>query len=144
MKRHRFWFYFLSFTWGSIMTVIGVIVALTLIIAGHKPKRWGNCICFNIGHNWGGVSFGPVMIVDDRDSEFTKWHEHGHAIQSCILGPLFPFVIGIPSVVRWWYRRWLIMSERRKANELPDYDSIWFESDANFLGEQAKKIHNTK
>lgn len=144
MKRRRFWFYFLSFTWGSVMTVVGVIAALALIITGHKPKRWGNCICFNVGHNWGGVSFGPVMIVDDSDKEFTKWHEHGHAIQSCIFGPLFPLVIGIPSVVRWWYRKLIVMSGAKDLSELPNYYDIWFESDANFLGEQAKKIHNTK
>jgi hypothetical protein len=84
------------------------------------------------------------MIVDDSDKEFTKWHEHGHAIQSCIFGPLFPFIIGIPSVVRWWYRKLIVMSGVKDSNELPGYYDIWFESDANFLGEQAKKIHNTK
>jgi hypothetical protein len=33
---------------------------------------------------------------------------------------LFPFVIAIPSAIRYWYRNWALT----KGKELPDYDAI--------------------
>ena len=46
----------------------------------------------------GGISLGRTIFVGTQD-RFTSMHEHGHQIQSMILGPLYLFVIGIPSIV---------------------------------------------
>ena len=45
----------------------------------------------------GGISLGRTIFVGTQD-RFTSMHEHGHQIQSMILGPLYLFVIGIPSI----------------------------------------------
>ena len=105
MKFNKFLFYFLSFTWGCIMTVIGAIAAMVLIMAGYKPKKWGCCWYFEVGNGrWGGVNLGLVFVCNKNPSEHIKNHETGHAIQNCVFGPTMPFVIFIPSFVRYWYR----------------------------------------
>lgn len=126
-------FYTLSFTWGIIMTVIGLISAFALICAGYTPKRWGGCIYFNVGKNWGGVSLGIVFITDERDSTSTKNHEFGHSIQNCRYGLLMPFIVCIPSFIRYWYRE--IRIRKGLKNETP-YSAIWFEHEADVLGEK--------
>lgn len=125
-------FYILSFTWGLPMTLIGLISALVLICAGYKPKRWGGCIYFNVGKNWGGVELGLFFITDQRDSTHTKNHEFGHAIQNCWFGVLMPFLVCIPSAIRYWYRE--IRYNRKGITPPTKYDDIWFEGQATALG----------
>jgi hypothetical protein len=129
---NKFVFYLLSFTWGLLMTIIGLIVALILIIAGYKPEKYGYCLHFKIGNYWGGISLGLVFITDKTPSKHTKNHEHGHSIQNCYWGILFPFVIAIPSVVRYWYRE--LKYYRKGKAPTTDYDAIWFEGDATKRG----------
>lgn len=129
---NNFLFYLLSFTWGLPMTLIGLIVALVLVITGHKPKKHGYCLHFEIGDNWGGVNLGIIFITDKTSDDDTKNHEHGHAFQNCYWGLLFPFVIAIPSVVRYWYREFKYYKKGKTPTT--DYDSIWFEGDATKRG----------
>lgn len=129
---NKFKFYFLSFTWGLPMTLIGLIAALGLIVVGHKPKKYGYCLHFEVGGNWGGVNFGIVFITSKAPSTHTKNHEHGHGIQNCYWGFLFPFAIAIPSVVRYWYRE--LKYYRKGKLPTTEYDSAWFEGDASKRG----------
>ena len=144
MIRNKFLFYFLSFTWGLPMTLIGCIVAVVLLAIGHKPQKWGYCYYFEVGRGWGGLELGPIFLVSKTAIDKTKSHELGHGFQNCIWGVLFPFVIAIPSAIRYWYRKWLVKSGRKKASELPDYDSIWFEGQATSLGKEFMDWYNTK
>lgn len=123
-------FYFLNIVWGFPMNIIGSIVAIGLLIVGKHPTCYGGCLCFTAGRDWGGVSFGLVMVVSDRSSELTKNHELGHAVQNAIYGVFMPFIVSIPSAIRYWYRRC------RDPDTLPPYDSIWFEGQATKLGEK--------
>ena len=139
----KFLFYFLSFTWGLPLTLIGLLVSSYLILIGYRPKRYGLCWCFNIGKDWGGLNLGLVFLTDQRDDLSTKTHEHGHGVQNCIFGPLMLIVVCIPSVVRYWYREWLVRSGIKKYSELSDYDSVWFEGSATKLGEYIIKEYDT-
>ena len=131
MVRNRTTFYVLSFTWGIIMTLVGCIVAATLLVAGYRPKAYGYCWHFEVGENWGGVSFGPVFLTCKNVSNSTKNHEHGHALQNCAYGPAM-VCISIASAVRYWYREF---KYNRKGIVPPtDYDAVWFESDASEHG----------
>ena len=58
------------------------------------------------------------------------YHESGHGIQNLLFGPLMPFVVSIPSAIRYWYREYLMKVKKIKCWNLPDYDSIWFEGTA--------------
>lgn len=123
-------FYLISFTWGLPMTLIGCIVAMALKAMGYKPKRYGYCWHFEVGENWGGINLGVVFITSKNPSTHTKNHEHGHALQNCYWGFMFPFVIGIPSLVRCWY---FMLTPNKKH---PPYDSIWFEGQATEWGDR--------
>lgn len=97
-------FYILSFTWGAIMSIIGGIVGLILTIMGHKPQRLGHIIYWQVGQGWGGVELGCFFICCKNCGNHTKWHEAGHGIQNTWFGPLMPFVICLPSCIRYWIR----------------------------------------
>lgn len=48
----------------------------------------------------GGISLGPFAYVSKRMNEPGICHEvDGHTVQSKILGPLYLFIIGIPSAI---------------------------------------------
>ena len=54
-------------------------------------------------------------------------------LQNIIWGPLMLFVISIPSLIRFWYIRYLY--KKCKSN-IPDYYSIWFEEQASRWGKE--------
>ena len=124
----------LSLTWGLPMTLIGLIVAIVLLIAGYKPNRNMYGYYFVVGKGWGGFNMGPISVVSEKPSRHTLNHEFGHSIQNCYLGPLLPFLVAIPSATRYWYREYLISYKNKKYSELPSYDSVWFEGTATSIG----------
>lgn len=123
-------FYFLSWTWGLPMTLIGALVMLVLIICGKKPKKWGYGYYVEVGKHWGGLNWGMFFLVNENPTKSVKSHEFGHGIQNCYFGFLMPFIVGIPSALRYWYR--VIRRKLGYKNTL--YDSIWFEKQASVLG----------
>ena len=128
-------FYLRSFTWGLPVNVGGAVVALGMLATGHKPKRFGNCISFEIGKGWGGGSLGIFLFA-------LKAHEHGHSIQNCYYGPLMPFLVNIPSSSRYWYRKAVHAIAPNKI--LSPYDSVWFEAEATRLGLARIRDRNRK
>lgn len=124
-------FYILSFTWGLPLTLVGLLVAAVLRIAGKRPKRWGYCYYFEVGKGWGGLELGLIFLTDSTPFEHTKCHEHGHAIQNCFFGPFMPFIVSIPSAIRYWWRHF--------TKATTPYDAIWFEGQATRLG---KKLYD--
>ncbi|GEM_PF-608585 len=133
------WFYILSFTWGGILSCMGLLVSFVMIITGHRPKKWGYCWYFEIGRkNWGGCEWGPVFLKDKHEGEHIKNHEFGHGIQNCFLGPFMIFLVSAPSSIRYWYRR---IKTRLGKPLKTAYDDIWFEGQATRLGtEKMQKI----
>ena len=104
MKINKSLYYILNCTWGCIMTFIGAVVALALLCVGKKPQRHAGSIYFNVGKSWGGVELGCFSLTDSNNSTHAKNHEFGHSLQNCLWGPLFPFVVCIPSAIRYWLR----------------------------------------
>ena len=132
---NKFLYYLLQFTWGLLMNIVGSLVFTFLIIFAHKkPKKFHNCWYISVGKRWGGLELGTFFLIDSGESASTKYHESGHAIQNIIWGPLFPFIIGIPSAIRYWYRK---LTPNKKH---PPYDSIWFEGQATKWGYELNGI----
>lgn len=104
MKISKPLYYVLNCTWGILMTGIGAVIALALMVAGHKPKRHAGSIYFNVGKSWGGAELGLFFLTDETDTESVKDHEFGHSLQNCLWGPLMPFVVCLPSAARYWLR----------------------------------------
>ena len=115
-----------------INTLIGIIVAIPLLILGKYKGKFCGQFVFAIGKEWGGFSIGLTMVVsnDCFGDEKIMQHEFGHSIQACIMGPLFIFLVAIPSTFRYWYRV-LHLTKLHSA-----YDDIWFEHEATYLGTQ--------
>ena len=143
MIRNKKLFYFLSFTWGLPMTLIGCLVTIVLLTTGHKPQKWGYCYYFEIGKNWGGLELGVFFLVNQGASSNLKSHELGHSMQNCWFGLLMPFLVCIPSAIRYWYREYLVKSGKKTYSELSDYDSIWFEGQASTFGTKFINWHNS-
>ena len=85
----------------------------SVIITGHKPYFMGPQMFFKFGTGWGGVNFGPIAIVCSNASINTEYHEAGHGLQNLIWGPLMPFVVSIPSAIRYWYRDWVYRKDKK-------------------------------
>ena len=110
-------FWLLSLTWGALMTLCGGVVALALLVTG-----------------WGGFELGAFFVVNKNPSLHILQHESGHGLQNIMLGVFMPFIVSIPSCIRYWWRECKI--RKGLGNTLPPYDRIWFEGWATRLGEK--------
>ena len=100
--------------------------------AKYRPYIFNQMVYFKAGGMfWGGFNVGFVSVVSQNPTNHTLRHEHGHFIQNAIFGPFMIF-ISIASAVRYWYRR--IIVRLRPTTFLSDYYSVWFEAQANELG----------
>ena len=123
----------LSVTWGLPGILMGLIEMLVVLIL-PKKKIFGNYKGFpyvTFGNNWGGLEGYLWFFVADNMgeewTEHTKQHECGHCYQNAIFGPFMPFLIFIPSVVRYWIRKIY-------PKNLKEYDSFWAEGSATDIG----------
>lgn len=129
----RFFYLVLQFTWGAIQNALGFLLFLKHIKCKHAFYH-GSILTYHEG-DWGGVSMGAFIFVNGkRNEEWVKAatvHEFGHTIQSLILGPLYLFIIGLPSFI-WCNAKKCIAY--RKDNDKSYYD-LYCEKWANTLGE---------
>ena len=121
------------------MSFIGLITALICIIfLKGKVHRNGFTFIVEVGGNWGGINLGCVSLCggyttvcpNENWFQHTRRHEFGHSLQNLIFGPLFPFIVAIPSAIRYHYQNY------RSSKGLPnkEYDAIWFEGMATKWG----------
>ena len=144
--KHRWLYYFMACTWGVIMTILGLIITLILgIVKIFIPKkvifeRYYWIYSITVGPEWwGGCEMGLMFLRDHNSSvNYINPHEFGHTFQNCLLGPLFPFMVAIPSAIRYWLRE--IFPKKIWA----PYDSAWFEDAATQCGVYAVRILSQK
>jgi len=125
-------YYFVQLTWGIIQNILGFLIWLTLSLIDPKTNRF----IFNgaIVTRWKlktSSSIG-IFIFLGQDDDRVLVHEYGHTIQSCILGPLYLIVVGIPSFI--WCNMPLVKKIRR--NRSLRYSSFYSEKWANYLGKK--------
>lgn len=125
-----FIYYLLQFTYGILMNAIGSIVFIIVVCFTHNVQRHYHSIVTITEHQFGGLSLG-IFTIASSNSDYILNHELGHSYQNIMFGPLFPFIVAIPSVIRYWYR------EIKKPTT--SYDSIWFEGQATRIG---TKVYN--
>ena len=132
MKISKVKFFILSFTWGLPVTLLGLIVSLVLIVSGHKPHKNSYGWYFKFGFKNAGFSLGPTAIVG-TPSQYLLIHEFGHSLQNCLYGPAMLFLT-LFSIIRFWYREFLVRVCKVDRGTLPDYESNWFENQASEIG----------
>ena len=130
LLKHKWLYYILSYTWGILMNLVGLLVSLVLIITTQKPLLYAGIWCFKVGRGWGGISFGSMFITDTYSFDRLKGHEFGHTVQNAIFGPLFIFLIAIPSFIRYLHYNRCV----KKGKDHSPYDAIWFEGSATEIG----------
>ncbi len=147
LMKHMWIYYVLSYTWGLLMTIVGWVtygfIKLFLRKKIVTSGKFGPSRYIMIGKNWGGLSLGTNFLLADGMgptwTQHTGEHECGHTFQNALLGPLFLFLVFIPSVIRYWYQT----SQVKKHKPTKEYDSIWFEgcaSDAGAYLAQMKEV----
>lgn len=135
-------FYIINFTWGILQNIMG----LFLLIKYRKcKKKWfhGALIIYH-NENWGGISMGMFIVINGNRKEKwiteTKVHEYGHCIQTLILGPLYLFVVGIPSFIWCNAKKYITLRKEKQVSYFDFYPERW----ANYLGEKTTKQPSPK
>ncbi len=149
-------FLILQLTWGSIQTISGALLFLRYL---RRPHFFYHGVVYTAWEREDGVSLGLFtfskpkhcslsvtkdgktrisgvdrsMLEDDRIVR----HEFGHSIQSALLGPLYVFLIGVPSL--WWSRS--ESAVRTRSEQKRSYWSFYTERWADACAERflAKK-----
>ena len=132
-------FYLIQFTWGLPQNLAGLIGYL-ILAPKHKHERFHNAIITYVEKkNFGGVSLGIFIFINPGKREDwlhdTRIHEYGHTIQSLLLGPLYFFVIGIPSGI--WCNFPAFVKYRKEKNV--SYYWLYCEGWANLWGRRWAK-----
>lgn len=143
----KFLYVLVQLTWGFFGSLLGFFYMLKYRKCRHE---WYHGAYVTYFTGWpGGISLGMFVFVGERTEEFKKFyidergkefteevqesllvHEYGHTIQSLILGPLYLFVVGIPSII--WCKCKKFVNYRKENNV--KYCSFYCEKWANDLG----------
>lgn len=75
-------------------------------------------------------SLGKYVFAPKCAPKYVLMHEAGHSVQSVYTGLLYMFVVGIPSVCLYWYKR------------IKKKDSVWYHS--HYPENWADRISNIK
>lgn len=125
-------------TWSLISNVINTIILIVfLMIYGREIKEtyWykGRLIILvdTKDSYFGGLECGWCILLGEKSS---LKHELGHTIQCALWGPLYWFVIGLPSTIRYQYYNYLYKHKIEEYYKLKPYSSIWFENQATEWG----------
>lgn len=146
VAKNKILYYILNFTWGLPMTILGLLVALVLLPFGGRFKKFNYIpyVELNKVTGW-GFSIGIIFVCGKNGSTDMglKCHEFGHTVQNAMFGPFTPFVVYIPSAIRFWWRnfQWIRYQKWTKDYNGPEpkmslvpYDGIWFEGTATEIG----------
>lgn len=117
-------------TWCLPQTLLGFI--LNLIFKGEEKSvvdRMKHYTYYNTTLKPGSISLGKYVLLCEshHDDIDTISHEHGHQIQSLILGPLYLLVISLPSLI------WCGCFEKYREKHYKSYYDFYTESWAEKL-----------
>lgn len=97
----------MRFTWEGLQTFIGWWIGVFTILCYRVSniQNYDGAVIIQIprnGYLWGGVSFGSVILGDNRIDACLNnplfMHEFGHCLQSRVSGPIYLFKYGLPSL----------------------------------------------
>ena len=124
-------YYLLNYTWGLFTTLIGWIVYIVLMPFARDRGRYKKAHYLVIGStHWGGFSLGVCFFVSNHQATM-KIHEYGHTWQNAYYGILMPFLVLIPSVLRYWYKSLI-------SHNWDNYYDIWYEKQATEWGKSKR------
>lgn len=95
----------LLYIWQIPQNIVGLFVRFIMGADQKTVKGYrGDTTVFSSSKMSGGISLGKYIMLDKTYGNYDRYketwdHEYGHTRQSRILGPLYLFVIGIPSII---------------------------------------------
>lgn len=138
---YRFIYILIQWTWGIAQNLLGAIIFLLNVRHHHAYFKGAIVTTWHLSSSLGCGMF--IFLSDESIPAYsqamnnklqydTLVHEFGHTIQSIILGPLFLFVIGLPSLV------WASLPYFQKLRQRKNISYYWFycEKWANNLGDK--------
>lgn len=118
VQRYTFSFLPFLFLWELPQNVLGLIVFSIMHTKRRIVKTEKESYRIFIETPNIGVSLGWFIFWTPSANRFShlvndcRMHEYGHARQSLLLGPIYIFLIGIPSLARVLYSRWYYKKHR--------------------------------
>ena len=109
--------------WGLPQTILGLALWLALG-GGHRHAQFRSAYV----KEWNlraGLSMGMFIFVPRRTRRPLLLHEYGHTIQSLMLGPMYLFVVVIPSVIWAGVPRFERMRTQRRYSYYRFYTERW-------------------
>lgn len=133
-------FYLWQFTFGIVQNLIGLAMFIFHKLKGAESETYHNAVITYIEKkNFGGVSLGMFIFINKNRTgdarHDTKIHEYGHTVQTMILGPLWLFVIAVPSTI-WCNTPYFI---RMRSEKNISYYRLYCEGWSNLCGLWATK-----
>ena len=125
---------FLQWTWGIFQNIIGYLVFRFCIRRHYPVFRFQNAYV-SLWKRHDSASIGMFIFLGYPSTDILS-HEYGHTIQSCILGPLYLPVIGLPSLV-WCHSKHF---NRNRQRGIYRYSDFYPERWANQQGEKYTRL----
>lgn len=94
----------LSFVWQLPQSILGLLMLIFFAVFGKvrlvSYKKL--CFCFEADLMSGGISLGNFAFVSEYSAKraaVVAHEQEGHTWDSKLMGPLYLFIIGIPSLI---------------------------------------------
>lgn len=89
---------FIGFVFG--LFIDKTVVYKNIYCHDYDIINYDDCCIYKTNIS-GGITLGKYIYIHKniKNFEYILKHEHGHVVQSKILGPLYLIVIGIPSLI---------------------------------------------
>lgn len=128
-------FYLIQFTWGLPQNLIGLFFYILNRKKSEHGRFYNSFVTYiKTSNPFGGVSFGIFIFVNaDKEEDWLHdalIHEYGHTIQSLVLGPLWMFVIALPSII--WCNLPALVKYRKEKDV--SYYTLYCEGWSNIWG----------
>ena len=100
--------FFFSFLWQLPQSVLGLFFLLYFWAMGDIKFLSYKKLCFAFSSKYmaGGISLGNFAFVSTYNGTrktIVMHEQEGHTFDSKVFGPLYLFVIGIPSIMWAWF-----------------------------------------
>lgn len=120
-------FYILSFTWGIILSTLGLGATLALRALGYRqcPNQYGY-VTYLGNNSWGGFTLGPFSFVEANATPELLAHEAGHSYQNALFGPI-AILLTLISIIHYWISCFV-------PSVNANYYNFWIEANATKLG----------
>jgi len=91
---------FLFYLWQLPQHLLALVIKL--IVKPENKEIYKNVTIYKMYNYKFAISLGNYIFINSgrKDEEILKAHEYGHSIQSLILGPLYLFIVGVPSITQ--------------------------------------------